>query len=63
MLSCTLTARPETIPVGQLDVAWVKTDSGISRRFLRLGEPVGEDMVAVIAGVEEGDQLLQPPLR
>lgn len=47
--------------VGQLDVAWVASDSGPSRRFLRLGESTLDGMVAVIAGLSPGDRLLRPP--
>ncbi|CAN0603171.1 unnamed protein product, partial [Ectocarpus sp. 12 AP-2014] len=49
--------------VGQLDVAWVNTPDGSSRRFLRLGELTDDGQVMVIAGLEEGEELLLPPMR
>jgi RND family efflux transporter MFP subunit len=49
--------------VGQLNVAWVQGADGPVRRFLRLGEPLGEGMIVVTAGLAAGDELLMPPAR
>jgi hypothetical protein len=49
--------------VGQLNVAWVQGADGPVRRFLRLGEPHGEGMIVVTAGLAAGDELLMPPAR
>lgn len=49
--------------VGQLNVVWVQGDTGVERRFVRLGEPLANGRVPVIAGLEAGDALLPPPSR
>jgi membrane fusion protein (multidrug efflux system) len=49
--------------VGQLNVVWVRGPAGPSRRFVRLGESVGDGQVVVSAGLTAGDALLPPPLR
>jgi membrane fusion protein (multidrug efflux system) len=48
---------------GQLNVAWVQSEAGPLRRFLRLGEERRDGLVQVIAGLEPGDELLEPPER
>lgn len=45
--------------VGQLDVVYVKTDQGPTRRFVRLGMPV-EDKIAVISGLRAGEEIFRP---
>ena len=47
--------------VGQLDVVWVVETSGAVRRFVRLGRPIGEDLIEVVAGLEEGEKILMVP--
>ena len=47
--------------VGQLDVVWVVETSGAVRRFVRLGRPVGENLIEVVAGLEEGEKVLMVP--
>ncbi len=47
--------------VGQLDVIWVAQSSGVTRRFVRLGRPSGDNLVEVISGLEEGEKVLQVP--
>lgn len=59
--SVILVPRKLVVPFGQLDVAWVASVSGPQRRFLRLGEVVDGDRVRVIAGLEAGERLLEPP--
>jgi membrane fusion protein (multidrug efflux system) len=49
--------------IGQLNVVWVRGPAGPSRRFVRLGESVGDGQVVVSAGLTAGDALLPPPLR
>lgn len=45
--------------VGQLDVVWVNSKAGAERRFIRVGDS-NSDGVAVVAGLEVGEQLLEP---
>ena len=47
--------------VGQLDVVWVAEEGRVLRRFVRLGRPVGDDQVEVLAGLEEGDRVMPLP--
>ncbi|WP_439101642.1 efflux RND transporter periplasmic adaptor subunit [Congregibacter sp.] len=47
--------------VGQLNIAWVNTEAGPARRFLRLGERVDDEHIIVTAGLSPGDELLMPP--
>ncbi|EAQ98853.1 efflux RND transporter periplasmic adaptor subunit [Congregibacter litoralis] len=47
--------------VGQLNIAWVNSDAGPARRFLRLGERVDDEHIIVTAGLAPGDELLMPP--
>ncbi len=47
---------------GQLDIVWVVEDGRTDRRFIRAGRKISPDMIEVISGLEEGDQLLPPPL-
>lgn len=47
--------------VGQLPVVWVATDSGVARRFLRLGGRRPDGQVEVLAGLAVGERLLPPP--
>jgi multidrug efflux pump subunit AcrA (membrane-fusion protein) len=46
---------------GQLDVVWVRNDGRTDRRFIRVGRNISPNMIEVISGLEEGDQLLPPP--
>jgi membrane fusion protein (multidrug efflux system) len=46
---------------GQLNVAWVQSEAGPLRRFLRLGEERRDGLVPVIAGLEPGEDLLPVP--
>jgi RND family efflux transporter MFP subunit len=46
---------------GQLDIVWVIEDGRTDRRFIRAGRKISPDMIEVISGLEEGDQLLPPP--
>jgi RND family efflux transporter MFP subunit len=55
--------RARIAQVGQLNIAWVQGQLGPARRFLRLGEPVGEEMITVTAGLSPGDRMLLPPVR
>jgi len=48
--------------IGQLDVVWVVTEQGTSRRFLRLGEPRTDGLVEVLAGLVEGERIALPPI-
>jgi RND family efflux transporter MFP subunit len=47
--------------VGQLDVVWVAESGGAVRRFVRLGRPAGENLVEVVAGLKEGEEVLTVP--
>jgi RND family efflux transporter MFP subunit len=47
--------------VGQLNVVWVLESSAPVRRFVRLGQPAGDNVVEVIAGLEEGEKVLPLP--
>jgi RND family efflux transporter MFP subunit len=47
--------------VGQLDVVWVAQDGTVVRRFVRLGQPVGEGAIEVLTGLEQGDAVLPLP--
>ena len=44
--------------IGQLNVVWVATATGVVRRFVRLGQPAGDGKVEVIAGLEPGDRVM-----
>ena len=45
--------------VGQLDLVNVKTDGALSRRTVRLGRTIGEN-VEVLSGLREGERVLVP---
>jgi RND family efflux transporter MFP subunit len=47
--------------VGQLNVVWVVESSGPVRRFVHLGRPAGDNVVEVVAGLEEGEKVLPLP--
>jgi RND family efflux transporter MFP subunit len=47
--------------VGQLDVVWVAESGGVVRRFVRLGRPAGKNLVEVVAGLKEGEEVLTVP--
>ncbi len=47
--------------VGQLDVVWVARDTGVERRFVRLGAPAGNGLIEVISGLQVGELVLPPP--
>lgn len=49
--------------VGQLDFVWVVVDGNVQRRFVRLGKVSDDGMVAIISGVEVGEQLVSPSSR
>ncbi|MDX1734276.1 MAG: efflux RND transporter periplasmic adaptor subunit [Halioglobus sp.] len=49
------------VQVGQLQVVWVAGPDGPARRFVRLGSALPGDLVEVIAGLEEGEQVLPAP--
>lgn len=44
--------------LGQLDLAWVATDRGVERRFIRLGKHFANDWVEVLSGLSAGEQVL-----
>tara|TARA_R110002167_G_scaffold328665_3_gene535024 strand:- start:4491 stop:5612 length:1122 start_codon:yes stop_codon:yes gene_type:complete len=46
--------------VGQLDFVWVNVNGNVQRRFVRLGKTQPNDMVAVISGLKEGDEIMTP---
>jgi multidrug efflux pump subunit AcrA (membrane-fusion protein) len=45
--------------VGQLDLVDVATPRAVSRRAVRLGRTIGED-VEVLSGLREGEKILAP---
>jgi multidrug efflux pump subunit AcrA (membrane-fusion protein) len=45
--------------VGQLDLVDVATDGAVSRRAVRLGRTIGED-VEVLSGLREGEMVQVP---
>lgn len=47
--------------VGQLDVVWVAEEGTVARRFIRLGRPVGQDMIEVVSGLDEGERVMPRP--
>ena len=47
---------------GQLDLVWVTGGEAIERRFIRSGREVRPGMIEVIAGLEEGELVMQPPV-
>ena len=47
--------------VGQLDVVWVAEEGAIVRRFVRLGRPVGQEMIEVVGGLAEGELVMPRP--
>jgi RND family efflux transporter MFP subunit len=46
------------IQIGQLDMVYVRTDQGPTRRFVRLGMPAG-DQVAVVSGLKAGEEIFR----
>jgi RND family efflux transporter MFP subunit len=49
------------IHVGQLDLVWVLHDGSSQRRFVRIGQPVGDGQVEVLAGLSESEIILPIP--
>jgi RND family efflux transporter MFP subunit len=56
-----LLPRDRVASVGQLDVVWVATDAGVSRRFVRLGPELADGTVEIIAGLEAGESVVPVP--
>jgi RND family efflux transporter MFP subunit len=48
------------VDYGQLDIVWIKSDGQVDRRFIRTGRTVHGNLVEVISGLNEGEQLLPP---
>lgn len=48
---------------GQLDLVWVASDGDVERRFIRTGREVKPGLVEVLAGLEDGERVLDPDLR
>lgn len=46
--------------IGQLDFVWVNVNGNVQRRFVRLGKTQPNDMVAVISGLKEGNEIMTP---
>lgn len=46
--------------VGQLDYVWITTNNTIERRLVRLGKVQNNNMVNVISGLQDGDELVSP---
>lgn len=46
--------------IGQLDFVWIKKDNKAQRRFVRLGKTQPNDLVSVISGLKEGDEIMTP---
>jgi RND family efflux transporter MFP subunit len=47
--------------IGQLNFVVVKTEHGLGRRYVRLGEPAVEDRVEVVSGLAPGEKILAAP--
>ena len=52
----------KVVRLGQMNIVWVLVNGQAQRRFVRLGRPVGTELVEVLAGVADGDRLLPPPI-
>jgi hypothetical protein len=48
------------VDYGPLDIVWIKSDGQVDRRFIRTGRTVHGNLVEVISGLNEGEQLLPP---
>lgn len=46
--------------VGQLDFVWVKVNTAVERRFVRLGKSQSDGMTTVISGLKAGDEIVTP---
>lgn len=46
--------------VGQLDFVWLHNNNNIERRFVRLGKTRPNNMVNVISGLKENDEVISP---
>ena len=59
--SLLLVPADHVVDYGQLEIVWVSRDGNVDRRFIRTGREVRPGMLAVLSGLEEGDQVLPPP--
>jgi membrane fusion protein (multidrug efflux system) len=50
------------VQVGQLNIVWVLVNGQAQRRFIRMGRPVGADLVEVLAGVKDAELILPPAI-
>jgi len=56
-----LVPADRVVEYGQLEIVWVLKDGYLDRRFIRTGPEVRTGMLEVLAGLEEGDQVVLPP--
>jgi len=47
--------------LGQLELVWLDNDGVSERRFVRTGKTVGDGLLEVISGLQEGDRILSVP--
>lgn len=56
-----LVPADRVVEYGQLEIVWVASDGHVDRRFIRTGQEVRPGMLDVLAGLVEGEQVVQPP--
>lgn len=55
-----LVPAARVVHYGQLDLVWVAREGVVERRFIRTGREIRPGMLEVLAGLEEGESVLEP---